>query len=254
MRPSSPQATGADAISTGAPPATGARRSFPPAKKATARPSSEKNECFAPPLPATRGPRRHRARQKQLRRHGAAAGRVGEHVTIRDRRHGRHLFAGRQRDRQSHERGWCGGPGEPANRCSPRNQRKAPARRPRAVAVRPRSAPTGGLPATSPRPASASSISRRASAADSSRRLRSFSRHRRSSLRIGTGVFAGSVVQSTSSFNTGGEYVGHRFAVETRDALSASPAAPRRTPRGRSACRPACPPPVQDPCTRPCQG
>jgi len=50
--------------------------------------------------------------------------------------------------------------------------------------------------------ANASSISSRAPAAESSRRLRSFSRHRRSSLRIEAGVFAGSAAQSGSSFNT----------------------------------------------------
>src|SRR5438034_1366368 len=49
---------------------------------------------------------------------------------------------------------------------------------------------------------SASSISNRASAVSASRRLRSFSRHRRNSLRIDEGVFGGSVVQSASSFNT----------------------------------------------------
>ena len=67
--------------------------------------------------------------------------------------------------------------------------------------------------------AMASSISSRASAASASRRLRSFSRHRRRSVRIAAGVFTGSAVQSGSQ--GAHDYTG-KAAVTKRFLVNAS--------------------------------
>ena len=82
-----------------------------------------------------------------------------------------------------------------------------PARNASATIQRPVAAPDGAtvllvepvtVGAGSERPASRSSISRRASAMSASRRPRSFSRHRRSSVRTSGGVSPGNAVQSGS--------------------------------------------------------
>ena len=84
-------------------------------------------------------------------------------------------------------------------------------------------------------------VSRSASPISRSRRRGSFSRQRRSSLRIGAGVAAGSALHSGSLRDHDAERLRHVVAVERPRGRSASRRARSRTPRCRARLSAACP-------------
>ncbi len=211
MTPSSfhapPRAEVTGASVCGAPPPRPSRFSAPPAKKPTERPLGAQKGNVAPSVPATGctvvvdRDRSHKrdgpspeATKTICRPSGDSAKDAG--LSVPGVEISRRVSAG------------VGG--GVSRRCRSAGTASAAAATTDAVATSHGARPRAGADdtpvvvalSTADGAAMASSISSRASAASASRRLRSFSRHRRRSVRIAAGVFTGSAVQSGSLLTT----------------------------------------------------